>query len=233
MSKFSEYCSRMAKKTKASWQRDKEAFKSLSGKRKMEFIWDYYKIPLLAVVSVIALVLLGSFFNMGRGDEIMYTVLVNAEPEIETPLFDELLTRSGVELGEKHVNVITNYSLGGDRAELYDAETVQVLAASFAIGDLDLFGADEKVFRNYAVQGAFVDLSLFIEKDLLAKYEDDLITYPNSDNVEIVGGIRFRAGSALHEAGYYDTEDVILGVVAKAQNMDEALAVIRQLMTES
>lgn len=217
---------------KAAFERDKEALHELKGRRRMEFIWDYYKIPIIAAASVLVLLLLGAVFNVGRGEIAMYAVLVNADEETESPIFDELLARDGIQLDGRTVDVESNYKLGSAFSEAYDAETIQVLAARFAIGDLDLFGADEEVFRAYAAQDAFVDISLFIDRELLERHQADLYTYENSDGVQIVGGIWLREGSPIHRAGYY-SGDVLFGIVQKAEHMDEAIAIIRQLMKEA
>jgi len=217
---------------KAALQRDKEAFRELKGHRRMEFIWDYYKIPILAAASVLVLLLLGAVFSIGRGEVAMYAVLVNADEEVESSVFDELLNRGGGEMDGRTVNVVSNYKLGGEFSEAYDVDTLQVLAAQFSIGDLDLFGANEEVFQSYAAQDAFVDLSLFIDRTLLDRHRQDLYTYKNSDGVEIVGGIWLREGSPIHQAGYY-SGDVLFGITAKAEHMDEAIILIRQLLEES
>lgn len=217
---------------KAAFERDKEAFRELKGHRRMEFIWDYYKIPIIAAASVLALLLLGAVFNVGRGEIAMYAVLVNADEETESPVFDELLARGGTQPDGRTVDVVSNYKLGGAFSEAYDAETIQVLAARFAIGDLDLFGADEEVFRAYAAQDAFADISLFIDRELLEQHRADLYTYENSDGVEIVGGIWLREDSPIHRAGFY-SGDVLFGIAQKAEHMDEAIAIIRQLLEET
>lgn len=212
--------------------RDITYLKTLKGKKLWEFIWDYYKIPIISVASLVLVFVLAGMLNLSRGDIAMYAVLVNANEETESTVFDELLTRGGMDLGEKTVSVIANYKLGGQFSEVYDMETVQVLAAQFAIGDLDVFAANEAVFTSYSVQDAFVDISLFMEPELLERKKEDLYWYENSDGVKIAGGVWLRDGSPLHEAGYYSS-DVLIGVVANAQNLDEAVAAILQILQET
>lgn len=217
---------------KSALRRDRAAFRELKGHRRMEFIWDYYKIPIITIAGVLAVFLLTAVFNVGRGEISMYAVLVNADEEAESHVFDELLARGGAQTEGRTVDVVSNYRLGDTYSEAYDAETIQVLAARFAIGDLDLFGADETVFRSYATQDAFVDLSLFIDRELLEQHREDLYTYENSDGFEIVGGIWLREGSPLHQVDYY-SGDVLFGIAQKAEHMDEAIVLIRQLLVES
>lgn len=216
---------------KSAFMRDTQAFRELEPHRRMEFIWDYYKLPILVTASIIVL-LLGAVSNIGRGEICLYAVLVNADENVESPVFDELLKLGGAQEDGRTVSVVSNYKLGGEFSEVYDAQTLQVLAAEFSIGDLDLFGANEEVFRSYAELDAFLDLSLFIDKALLERHRENLYTYSNSDGVEIVGGIRLREGSPIHRAGYY-SGDVIFGVAARAEHMDEAILLIRQLLEQT
>ena len=122
---------------------------------------------------------------------------------------------------------MAGYTLRYDDYSSTDGETVQVLAALFGIGDLDLFVADEPVYSSYVAQDAFIDLSLFVEKEDLEPY--DLYTYTGEEGREIVAGIWLHEGSPLHRAGYY-TGDVIIGVAANAQNLDPAVDFMKTLI---
>ena len=108
-----------------------------------------------------------------------------------------------------------------------------MLAALVGIGDLVVFAADEAVFTAYADKDAFVDLSLFIEKEDLAKAQ--LYVRPGDGvqtRAERIDGIRLEAPSPLHEAGYY-SGPVIIGIAANARNLDEALAFVKQIVKEA
>lgn len=104
-----------------------------------------------------------------------------------------------------------------------------MLAALFGIGDLDVFVADEAVFDSYADQDAFVDLSLFVEPEVLEACSDALYYTENADGEQILSGIRLREGSFLHRAGYYGQE-VLMGVAANAQNLDNAVTMVQQVL---
>ena len=208
-------------------RQDAATLKTLEGgKKKRQFLWDYYKLPIGAVLCAAALVVLTMTLNLGRGDNVMYAVLVNASDTGEKQVFTTLLEEAGVDMAGKEVDVAASYTLLYDPTSLTDGVTVQVLAALFGIGDLDVFAADEPVFTSYAEQDAFVDLSLFIEPEDLEKH--DLYTCTTEDGNEIVAGIWLHEGSPLHEAGYY-TGDVVIGVAANAQNLDPAVEFMKAL----
>lgn len=217
---------------KKRWKADWEALKKLSGQEKWLFIWDYYRIPLIALGCVMILTAITLLTNAGREEVALYAVFVNSDRALEepdsTPL-DALAERAGIPMEGRTVDVTANLTLGQDLNEAYDAQTVQVLAALFGISDLDLFAADEAVFEGYAQQDAFADLSVLIDRELLAGA--DLYTY-TLEGKTVTGGIVLHSGSALHEAGYYHG-DVIVGAAVNAEHLEEAVAVLRQLLVEA
>ncbi len=60
-------------------KQDVATLKTLSGPRKREFIWDYYKLPIGVVLCAVALVVMTLTFDFSRGDIVMYAVLINAD----------------------------------------------------------------------------------------------------------------------------------------------------------
>ena len=211
-------------------RRDRETLRLLDRKARLEMIWDYYKIPIIGLLCIIILAVLTLTIRISASGTAFYAVLINAEEDGEKAGLDALLARSGTDLNGRTIDVSANYALRYDDPANSYADTVQVLAALFGIGDLDVFAADEPVFEAYAVKDAFVDLSLFIEKqdlDRMQKY-----TRTGEGGRELVEGLRLSALSPLHEAGYY-SGPVIIGVAANARNLDEALAFVKQLVREA
>lgn len=206
-------------------KQDLQVCRTLSRKERREFIWDYYKLPIIAVSCIAAVVLLSAVFQLGRGDTAMYAVLVNADDTGDSAVFDQLLCDSGA-ASDGTVDVSASYTLRYDDPANTYGDTVQVLAALFGIGDLDVFIADEAVFRSYDNQGAFIDLSLFLEPALLDR--QTRYTHTDESGRQTTTGIVLGPGSPIHEAGFY-TGEVILGVAANAQNLDPAIAFVKAL----
>lgn len=217
-------------KLNAKIQRDKQALSQLDRNGKLLFLWDYYKIPILSVLCVLVLGLLTVLTSASSGKAAMYAVFVNtASAEGDREALDEILEQGGIALSGRHVDVTADLHLGREHDELSDAQTVQVLAALFGIKGLDFFAADEAVFEKYAQQDAFLNLALFLDADTLSRHQEDLYYYENADGQTVLGGIRLHPGSPLHEAGYFLTE-VTVGIAASAQNMEEALCFLKQLL---
>ena len=129
----------------------------------------------------------------------------------------------------RRVDVTADLHLGQGLEETGNAQSIQVLAALFGISGLDFFAADQTVFDMYARQGAFVDLAFFLDGETLERHREDLCYYPDAAGQPVLMGIRLSPGSGLHRAGYF-LADVVVGVAANAQNMEEAVCFLRQLL---
>ena len=172
--------------------------------------------------------------NLGRGKVGMYAVLVNTDSlvtECDSTVFDKYVELGGWDLGNKKTDVNDRYMLGAENNEAADVETLQVLTALFSISDMDLYAADRQYFDYFAAEGGFADLSLLIEKDLLDRVGDDLYYTENSDGTRVLSGIILHDGSPLHKAGYYHN-DVYIGVVARAENLDAALSFVKGILSD-
>lgn len=211
---------------------DREVYASLNKESRRLFLWDYYKIPILAAAAAVLLLTVAIVNWAGRRDIAMYAVFVNSDTglvETEPEKLDALLAQGGVDMEGKTIDITADLSLGRDPNQETDGQTIQILAAMFGISGLDLFAADQEVFDRYAVQDAFVDLSLFLEPELYEASGCEPYWYENGEGRTILGGIVLKPGSALHEAGYYHA-DVVIGVAANAENLDEAVEMARQLV---
>ena len=220
-------------KIKETLRRDAETLKRLEGKKeKAQFIWDYYKIPIVAILLAVCLTAVAVYESVSRQPVIMYAVLVNTDAAVterDDGVFDRLLAEGGIETAGRSTDVEASLTFRHGADGEGDAATLQVLNALFGISDLDFFASDEDTFMIFAEENAFADLGKLIEPDWLSENTADLIHVTDSNGEDTVCGIRLRGGSALHEAGYY-SEDVIVGVAVLAENMEEAFTFLRMLI---
>ena len=213
---------------------DRETLRRLEGKARGRFIWDYYIIPILVLAAAIVLGAIALGSGVRHGKTALYAVFVNAAPAEDgmhdAAALEALLERGGVNMKGRHVDLTADLYLGGEYDAGDDGRTIQVLAALFGISDLDFFAADPATFDRYASQDAFADLSRLIEPELLdALPEEDRITYANSDGVTVTGGVVLHPGSPLHDAAYF-FGDVAVGAAANGENLDAAVALLRELL---
>lgn len=219
-------------KIKDRFMADKQVYASLSGHSKVLFIWDYYKLPILAAASVLLIALMVMVTWAGKKNIAMYAVFVNSDVRVaqtDPEQLDGLLKQGGVDMDGKTIDITADLTLGQTCNQENDGQTIQVLAALFGISGLDVFVSDQEIFDRYAVQNAFVDLSVFLEPELFEEIGCEPYWYENEEGRRILGGIILKAGSVLHEAGYYHA-DAVIGVAANAENLEEAITFVRQVM---
>ena len=216
-------------------RKDRRKLKELTSlSSKLSFIWDYYKAPIIAIAFVVTIGLLSFLNNIGRANVNLYVVLLNNDTifrECDESVFNDTMSRRGIDMKKKTVNVNTELSIGLDNNEAADMETLQVLSALFSISDLDVYVADREYFDYFAANNGFADLNALIDKEVLSKYSDDLYIYDKTIQNRPVQGIILHNGSPLHNAGYYH-DDVIIGVVGNAVHFDEAIAFLQQLLRD-
>ena len=206
---------------------DKEKLSRLDKKGKALFLWDYYKIPILAAAVVLFIATIAFFDSLGRKDVLFYAVLLNSDDqavEADQSVFDSLMESSGYDMDRKTVDIRTDLRLGDEYNSQQDGQTLQVLTALFAISDMDIYVSPKEYFDLFARDEGFADLSQILEQDLLNRYRDSLYYYE-----EKPCGIILKNGSVLHQAGYYHDE-VIIGIVTNAVNRQAAIDFLSGLL---
>lgn len=214
-------------------EKDKKQLAELkTTEKKIQFIWDYYKIPIITVTVVVAILIISAISNIGRQNTKMYVVLLNNDSlvsECDETVFNRMLENGGIDMSKSKVDVNKDLSLGREHNEAADMETLQVLTALFSISDLDVYVADKENFDYFVKEDGFANLNALLDRNLLEEYENDLYVYQDSRGNTVTGGIILHSDSLLHKAGYYH-DDVIIGIVGRAVNLDEAVTFVNELL---
>ncbi len=215
-------------------RRDRQRYAALSPSEKRAFLWDYYKIPILALVCAVLLGGIALLEGLNSRSVALYAVLVNAAPDTQAAqtCLEDLLTDSGMDLKGKRVDADVSLSLGRENQESEDAQTVQVLAALFGVSGLDFFAADEEIFDRYAVQNAFADLSKLLDPALLETFSEDLVYATPEGGARQVAGVRLHGGSPLHRSGLY-SRDIVVGITVNGENMEAALQMLKEILVQT
>lgn len=208
-------------------QSEKEKLRTLNRRQRLQYFWDYYKLPIGAVLLAAAMLIYTLCYNAGPGKIDLNAVLVNAR-EGDSTLFSQALQAGGWKSPQVSVDTTLTYTNAAELAE-EDVATIQVLFAQFTMGDMDLFAANPEVFQRYTDQDGFENLGLLLPQQLQQDHPERLIRYTTEDGQEKIGGILLESGSPLHTGGYY-SGPVAVGIVSRCEHLDEALAVIEFLL---
>ena len=228
---------RRIERTKEQFRQDFENLKTLRGKKRVQFIWDYYKIPLLAAAFVLVFLILALVIRAPKKDTAVYVVWLNGIAQQESSYFDDLLQKAGFDTEKQHVDVNTTLSMGVEGNEAADAQTLQVLSALFGIGDLDLFLSDPEYFDRYAARDAFQDLSELLRPEVLDALREhaaeQLYYVTNGDGQEIIAGYRITKDSGAAKAGYLaEGAEAVAGILENALNQENAVRLLEEMILE-
>ena len=155
----------------------KPDFKSMSTKKKLGYIWDYYKFHIGGtIVLIFALYSIIHHYATVKDSALDMLFLNAATPLEETATLDEFLLDHGYDLEEYEILVTTSLSFvlqeGSYQQDYY---TIQTLSALFAAGELDLFASPYQIYNDFASVGYVADLRTVFTEEELASYGDMII----------------------------------------------------------
>ena len=224
-------------------------------RKKIQYIWDYYKFPL--VVLCIFLYVIGYFLygHFTRKDTILYTALVNvsASESLTRQLSTNFIPYIKEDSSKKELQLYTGLYLTDDENnpnhEYTYASRMKILS-SIDGEQLDVVLMNKESFDAFSQNGYLYNLEELLSNEYPALYEkwkpylvtNTIILEDNSTDVQLDSSISYQAvteeaptGLAisqtglLHDAGFSDT--VYLGIVANTPRADTAVHYIQYLTT--
>ncbi len=229
-----------------------KTFRELRLKQKLQFLWDYYKLPLavLCIVIYIAAYSIHSYFT--HKDTALYTALVNvaAGEDLTQNLTDVFLESTDADLSKNTCQLYSGLYLTEDENNIYHeytyASRMKILAAIDA-EQMDLVLMDKEAFDAFSQNGYLYDLDSFVSKDsllyqTLCPYftentvileDNSLDLYFNDTDVYQAEtktypmGIDLSASPVIQKAGFSDT--VYLGIIKNTSHKETVLEFLHYL----
>lgn len=192
----------------------KTAFKDLSIKQKIGYIWDYYKIPIAVTLVIIATITYYFHGVLTKKNNILGVLCVNSlndENLSETGQYDDFLVENGFDPSKDAILHNSTVTVNVSSALSYQQSSV--LDAYFSSEEFDIFFADEETFEYYIDNCAFVCISDYLDKNTLEKYKDNFVYVTDPDtNEKYACGIKIDQKSCkwLEESGLYD--ECVVGI---------------------
>ena len=129
----------------------KTPFKELTFSQKIQYIWDYYKIPIFLVI--IGIIAVTSFIHdrLAQKNTVLSVLCVNAEnsttEDSGADIFNDFLTDNGYDLSKDEIALNKNICVDVDKSGL-DYQNMAVLTAYFASNEYDICFMDDKPFDD-------------------------------------------------------------------------------------
>ena len=233
-----------------------ETLKTLSGRKKLQYIWDYYKLPLALLGILLYILIYVSYNHLTHKDTILYTALVNvnAGADLTEGLSDDFVEYLNLDSSKNMLELYTGLYLTDDEQNEYFqyayASRLKILAA--IDGEvLDIVLMNREAFDAFSQNGYLCDLEMFllqtdpvlydtIKQDLaenITILEDNLIEIQLDPSVtyhaiteEHYYGIDLSHAGLILDAGF--REPVYLGILANSPRRDSAVSYLRYLFTK-
>lgn len=227
-------------------------FKSMNQKEKIQYIWDYYKLPLC--LSLVLFVILISFIHrqLTKKDIYLYTAAVGVTLGDDTK---EKLNENFFKKTEKnpaknqiyfYENLLLTNEADEQNSEYAYASRIKIMAVIDA-EKMDLVLMNKEAFDAFSQSGYLEDLDLFIKENLPEQYEklqSFLVTNTTlqeaasgelssknetgfSEKIMQKTGLNSEFSPILKTAGFNDT--VYLGILKNSPRKEHVISYLSYL----
>ena len=204
----------------------KETFKTLSSKKKIEFIYDYYKLPIIGTLLAIIIISYMTYSFITKQD--IYCNITYYGSTINTDNFNKLKdTLNENILGNDKKSTIFTDSLLITANSNYgdDPTTTQAFAVKLAANELDILLIEKNNFEYFAANNMLLDLSSLEGFDSLNISEEDLVTVKDQSGNSNLYGIKVDNLNLLKDCGF-DAENTILSIAIRSNRHEEVIKVL-------
>lgn len=206
---------------RAEW----EKIRHLSFKDKLSYIWEYYKVHILAISFLIFMVISVSvgIYNNRKGGEVVFGIGVVNDTNVSDDFSDELAANFGEYLGltygDQQVKVLTSYTVSDEPNE-YQAVLNTVIFLDATAGDLDAVICQREVLEYFPPeQEPWLDLSTVLDAETLEALSDRIFYRKDADGKEFPCGIYLTDNTVGTEVSL-TLKEPILAVIGSALHTD-------------
>ncbi len=205
--------------------KSRKPLKELHGTAKIQYIWDYYKVPMAVACILIYIVGYTVYGHVTHKDRPIYVALVNitAGDQLKQQLSDGFLEYAGLNPSKNQAYLYTGlYLTANPNSDYYSytyASRMKILAALDA-EQMDIVLADQEAFDAFAEEGYLYDLNA-----LLAEREPDL--YRRISSFLVRSGTDGGGASGDTADGGAASSDTISGGAASGLDLSQS-PLIRQ-----
>ncbi len=222
-------------------------FKELNTKQKLQYIWDYYKIPITG--ALILIYALTSFIH-GRvtAKKTVFCLAMinsNATDLMEDTFIDDFSkTCEDFDPARQDMRLEADFTFEG--YDLIASSYMQRLLAEYNVGAIDATISSKKVMEELAAHQAFADLSEVLPGDLFNKlqsegyeiictdYEDpatkETHSFPFAVNISGSGIIKKGFTDVTGEPHSYFDEDCYYALSPNSSYIDNGIAFLEYLL---
>jgi hypothetical protein len=208
--------------------------KSMSNKKKAEYIWEYYKLHIIGVLAVIFIVASVIHGQITKVDYVFNLTLIgnnideNKKTEVEKQLTN-IVIKGGEERKQAIVDVIPLEGSSKANASMSNVNT-QKLIAKISVGEIDVVILDKSMFESFVKQGMFSRLDN-ISKLSLTSIKNEKLEASGSGEIKAVYAINAEDIKMIKDMGF-DTDNMVIGIISTCKQVDKAAMVLKWLLNK-
>ena len=230
-----------------------ETFKTLHGRQKLQYIWDYYKLPLAVLCIFLYIIGYSLYGHFTHKETLLCTALVNvsAGEALTEQLNTGFLDFTGADRKKEQLELYTGLYLTDDENSPYHeytyASRMKILAA-INNKELDVVLMNKEAFDSFSQNGYLCNLEELLAAEDTALYNqlkpylitNTIILEDNSVDTVLDPSVAYEAVTEeypvgldlsqtgrVSKAGFDDA--VYLGIVSNSLRKDAAVNYIRYL----
>lgn len=230
-----------------------EPLRSLHGIKKIQYIWDYYKLLLIIIGIILYIFIYILYRHFSYKDTILYTALVNvnAGENLTEQLGKGFMEVMDLNTSSNKLQIYSGLYLTDDENNPYHeytyASQLKILA-SIDGESLDVVLMDKEAFDAFSQNGYLCNLDELFTEEYAAFYEDiktfvvDNIYIEEDNSFELIFdssipysavteeypmGLDMSQAQLIKQAGFEET--VYLGIIANSPRKDIAVAYLQYL----
>lgn len=224
-----------------------EAFRQLSRAKKLEHIWLYYKVPILAVVLALGILLSGLYRAVTSKVPAVYLACLNVSmgETLEGELTEGFIRDQGMDTRRSEVRLYKNLYLSDNPAASdheYAYASRMKLLATINSKELDLVLMNQEAYDLCSASGYLLDLASLVDSAYLTAnqvvLEDNSIEYSLNEATEytavtqsVYNALELTQLSAFQNAGF--SGNVYIGIIANTPRLAECQRYFEYLIGNS
>ena len=206
-------------------------FKAMPFKKKIGYIWDYYKYPILGILFAIITIISTIYSQLTAKECLLKLIMVNGTVPIETAIFaEDFLESEGYDSNTQEVTA-TTIRLGlTEETYEQDYEAIQALFVRLTSETVDIMSASDEIFDQYASEGFFINLNDLFTKEELNLYQDLIVYTTHYETGELYPcGFDLSDNTWIKEHIRYNT-NCQFGILFNAPNMERTKSFFTYLL---
>lgn len=226
-------------------------------KERMEYFWEYYKLPALSVVLVIVIIISSIVAIANRKEDVFYGTLMNCSVIVEDSTYlDDFYPLAGIDVNKQAIVFSTDVAFTENSAGS-SLDPSQILYATIAAKRVDIIVGPDHVYEKCSYNGSrmladlrdivdaetleqWKDRIYYIDGDVLEEVRNSIATMPElpdpfdpesmSDPIPVAIDI---SDCTAFQKAYYPTENTLyLGIAINAPHPEMTLQFIDYLLTK-